>query len=331
MTARDARALEAQLIDRRERILTEVTGSQPNEQLVRLLKEIDGALERIGTGTYGVCEQCHESIEAEYLRADPLARICLDHLSRGAKDAIERDLELAARVQGKLLPSCNTLIDGWELCYHYEPYGPVGGDYCDLIRPEEPGGDHYFFLGDVSGKGVAASLLVAWLHATFRSLALAGLPLERMIDRANRLLCETTLSSNFVTLAAGRMTAEGEVELVNAGHCLPLLVRNGQIRSIETTGLPLGIFFSGSYRTVRAAMEPGDTLLLYTDGLSESRNAAMEEFSDARVSALVSRTHRSSPEELIRSLLGDLSTFRGKAPKVDDLSLMAMRRIAPRS
>lgn len=328
MTHVDAHAVQAQLTDRRERILTAMSTTHEHEQMARLLKEIDAALEKISVGTYGICELCHESIETEYLRADPLVRVCLEHLSRDDKETIERDLELAARVQGKLLPSCNTRIDNWEVCVHYEPFGPVGGDYMDLIRPDHPGGDYYFFLGDVSGKGVAASLLAAYLHATFRSLVPSGLPLNRLMERANRLICESTLSSNFITLVGGRLAPSGEVELANAGHPHPLLVQGGRIRSVETTGLPLGLFFSGQYRTVRTTMSTGDTLFIYSDGLSESRNAAMEEYSDARVSAFVAKEHAAAPEELIRRTLADLASFRGGQPKIDDLSLMALRRPA---
>jgi sigma-B regulation protein RsbU (phosphoserine phosphatase) len=174
---------------------------------------------------------------------------------------------------------------------------------------------------------VAASLLVAYLHATFRSLAPSGLPLDRLMERANRLICESTLSSNFITLVAGRMTPAGEVELANAGHPHPLLVQAGRIRSIETTGLPLGLFFSGQYRTVRTTMSPGDTLFIYSDGPSQSRNPAMEEYSDARVSAFVAKEQAAAPEELIRRTLADLSSFRGAQPKSDDLTIMALRRL----
>lgn len=328
MTSVDAHAVQAQLTDRRDRILTVMSTTHEHDQLAKLLKEIDLALEKLSAGTYGICELCHDKIETEYLRADPLVRICLEHLSRDDKETIERDLELAARVQGKLLPSCNTDFDSWEICYHYEPYGPVGGDYCDLIRPEQPGGDTYFLLGDVSGKGVAASLLMAYLHAMFRSLVPTGLPLHRLMERANRLLCESTLSSNFITLVAGRLTSAGEAEIANAGHPHPLLVQSGRIRSIETTGLPLGLFFSGAYRTVRTSMAPGDTLFAYSDGLSESRNTAMDEYSDARVSAFIAKEHAAAPEELIRRTLADLSSFRGTQAKNDDLSLMALKRRA---
>jgi len=328
MTPVDTAAVQAQLIDRSQRIRSALEHVRHDDQLVHLLKDIDAALERIGSGTYGICDVCHESIEEEYLRADPLVTVCLEHLSPGEQATIERDLELAARVQGKLLPVCNTRVHSWEFCYHYEPFGPVGGDYCDLIRPAESGGDMYFFLGDVSGKGVAASLLVSYLHATVRSLLHSEPTLAGLMERVNRLLCETTLSSNFITLAAGRASADGTVEFVNAGHCHPLVVRGGAIRSIETTGLPLGISFGARYRSVSTKLGQGDSIFIYTDGLSEARNPEKEEYSEARISALVSRESGVSPEELIGIARHDLSEFCGDSGKFDDLSIMAMRKMA---
>jgi sigma-B regulation protein RsbU (phosphoserine phosphatase) len=331
MTHIETAAVQAQLIERSHRIRTVLEHVRQNDQLVHLLKDINSALERIATGTYGICEVCNESIEEEYLRADPLVKVCLGHLSPGEQETIERDLELAARVQGKLLPSCNTRVNGWEFCYHYEPFGPVGGDYCDFIRPANEGGDMYFFIGDVSGKGVAASLLVSYLHATLRSLLPSDPVLPALVERVNRLLCETTLSSNFITLVAGRAAADGTVEFVNAGHCHPLVVRDGSIRSIETTGLPLGISFGARYRSVTTKLEADDAIFMYTDGLSESRNPGMEEYSDARISALVSRAFRADPQDLIGSVRKDLREFRGPSGTFDDLSIMAMRRVADRA
>jgi len=328
MTKVDTAAVQAQLIDRSKRIRSALEHDHHDDQLVHLLKDVDAALERIGSGTYGICDVCHESIEEKYLRADPLVTVCMEHLSRGEQETIERDLELAARVQGKLLPMCNTRVDNWEFCYHYEPFGPVGGDYCDFIRPDESDGNAYFFLGDVSGKGVAASLLVSYLHATVRSLVRSEPTFAGMMERVNRLLCETTLSSNFITLAAGKACPDGTVEFVNAGHCHPLVVRGGEIRSIETTGLPLGISFSARYRSVNTKLNPGDSIFLYTDGLSEARNPAEEEYSEARISALVAREAGVAPEHLIGIARRDLLAFRGDSGKFDDLSIMAMRRMA---
>src|SRR6266567_2405187 len=147
--------------------------------------------QRLERGTFGLCETCHDTIEAERLLADPLMRFCLDHLTQDEQRALESDLSLAARIQRRLLPEPGVELAGWEVRYHYQPAGMVSGDYCDLLQTNN---GLLFLLGDVSGKGVAASMLMSHLHATFRSLAEAGLPLERMVEDANRIFCESTLA-----------------------------------------------------------------------------------------------------------------------------------------
>src|SRR6185369_2759205 len=112
-------------------------------------------------GTYGYCEVCKDPIEADRLLADPILRFCIDHLTPAQQHDLQEDLKLAARIQKGLLPQAIS-FDGWEVCYHYEPAGVVSGDYCDLIPSQS--GDLYFVVGDVSGKGVPASMLMAHLH-----------------------------------------------------------------------------------------------------------------------------------------------------------------------
>src|SRR5271166_3058878 len=143
-----------QLLERRGKL--ERAAVQPNPNINRLLEEVDAALERVSCGAHGVCEYCHESIELERLVDDPCVRFCLDHLSKGEKDALEKDLELAGEIQRGLLPSRELESHGWRISYHYEPAGVVSGDYCDIVQ--EGGRGVYFMLGDVSGKGVAASM-----------------------------------------------------------------------------------------------------------------------------------------------------------------------------
>lgn len=326
----DSTTIKTELLKRRERMQTLLHDNHATDQLLDLLREVDSALERIDKGTYGICEYCHEEIEDDYLHADPLVRICLSHLNDAEQRVIEHDLELAARVQGKLLPSCNILVDGWELCYHYEPHGIVGGDYCDFIRPEKPGDDLYFFLGDVSGKGVSASLLVFHLHGMFRSLVSTGMKLIDMVEQANRLFSQSTLSSVFATLVCGRASMSGEIELCNAGHCPPLVVQNGTIRSVERSGLPLGVSFSAKYESVTLTLSADDVLFLYSDGLTETFNPAKEEYSEARLAAFIAKEQSRAPEDLINACLDDLARFRAGTPKSDDLTIMAMKRLLPK-
>jgi len=178
MAAISDQFLRTQLEQRRQRLETGIALSPENSPLVRLLEEVDSALARMEKGTYGLCETCHDAVERHRLIADPLIRYCLDHLTAEQQRALEQDLELAARIQRALLPRQDLRVGNWQVHYHYEPAGPVSGDYCDLIHSDGEAGDLLFLLGDVSGKGVAASMLMSQLHAMFRSLASVGLPLD---------------------------------------------------------------------------------------------------------------------------------------------------------
>src|SRR6202040_713669 len=197
--------------------------SSADASLSDLLSEVDAALSRIDQGTYGICETCHDPVEKERLLNDPLVRFCLDHLTREEQRALESDLELAARIQKGLLPPPELSAAGWQVRYQYEPAGPVSGDYCDVFESD---GGLLFLFGDVSGKGIAASMLMSHLHATFRSLAGTDLPLDHMVAAANRIFSESTMAGQFATLVVGRASRDGSVELVSAGH-LPVLHLSG--------------------------------------------------------------------------------------------------------
>ena len=182
--------LRDQLQDRRGRLMGAIRTTVPDDSLRTLLHEVDAALEKFENGTYGLCETCHDAIEPDRLKVNPLLRNCLDHLTRAEQQVLEQDLDLAFQVQSNLLPLQGLNAAGWITAYHYEPAGPVSGDYCDLIIPETGEGELYFFLGDATGKGIAASLLMANLHAIFRSLTATRLPLVQLISQGNRLFCE---------------------------------------------------------------------------------------------------------------------------------------------
>lgn len=316
--------LREQLINRRHRLEDAVTDFQRPAELTRLLAEVDAALDRMDLGTYGICEVCHDSVESERLIADPLTRFCIDHLTPSQARALEEDLELASQIQTGLLPPHHQKIDGWEVAYHYQPAGPVSGDYCDVISGEDQ--TLHFVLGDVSGKGVAASMLMAHLHAMFRTLTSINLPLEQMVERASRVFCESTLPTQYATLACGRANTSGEVEICNAGHLPPLLIQDGRITSIAATGLPVGVFCSESFTVNRVHMSQGDTLFLYTDGLSESLDGTGSEYGAQRLALLLSENNHLSPDSIVSLCRQELSAFAdGKQPR-DDLTLMAIRR-----
>lgn len=315
-----------ELLDRRQRLETALPRVRDPEPLRLLLREVDSALERIEKGAYGLCDTCHEPVESERLLADPLVRYCLDHLTRDQQRALQQDLDLTSRIQGELLPDRRLDCAGWEAAYHYEPLGPVSGDYCDLIRLED--GAAFVVVGDVSGKGVAASMLMAHLHATIRSLVGLGLSGQELVERANRLFCESVGAGRYATLVCARARPSGEVELCNAGHCPPLLVGPGGARGLPADGVPVGLFSSARYSTTPLRLAPGETLLLYTDGVTEARDRSDGEYGVDRLGQAAARGRAGTAPELLRACLEDLAAFRAGAPRQDDVTLLALRRNA---
>jgi sigma-B regulation protein RsbU (phosphoserine phosphatase) len=315
-----------QLHVRRRRLEAVARTVERSDDIVRLLREVDDALVRIDSGAYGLCEACHDPIEEDRLLADPLIRFCLDHLTPIEQRRLEQDLSLAQRIQGALLPSRDFEHGGWKVHYLYEPVGPVGGDCCDVVPSQDGGRGIQILLGDVVGKGTAASMLMAQLHATFRSLADVGLPLAEMVERANRLFCQTIIPSHYATLIAARLDASGDIEICNAGHLPGLLRHEGRVARIGASGLPLGLFCSGQYDVVRYRLEPGAVLLLYTDGVTETRNSQGAEYGAERLSRGLERLASLAPADLVAACFEDLEAFRGGTPRTDDLTLMAIRR-----
>jgi sigma-B regulation protein RsbU (phosphoserine phosphatase) len=315
--------LRSELEQRRKRLHAALHSPAADASLSQLLAAVDTALSQIDQGTFGICEECHESIEAERLLVDPLVRFCLDHLTTAEQRALESDLSLAASIQRALLPKISLAPAGWGVRYHYQPAGMVSGDYCDLLESEA---GLLFMLGDVSGKGVAASMLMSHLHATFRSLAEAGLPLDRMVEDANRIFCESTLAGQFATLVIGRAAQDGSVEFVSAGHLPVLHIHQDGATPKDSTGVPLGMFCNTRFPVHQLRVAQGDTLLLYTDGLTEARNNAGQEYGLKRVRALAARHTGLEPDALISKCLEDLSSFGEGLKQTDDLTLLAMRR-----
>jgi phosphoserine phosphatase RsbU/P len=317
-------ALRTQLTSRRTRLQDAISSTPGHLYLTSLLQEVDAALYRMDEGSFGLCETCHEPIEQARLAADPLVRFCLDHLTVPQQRALEQDLELAARIQTALLPRNNLSYNGWRVTYHYQPAGPVSGDYCDLIPAED--GCLFFMLGDVSGKGVAASMLMAHLHAMIRALVGIGLPLEEIVRRASRLFCENTLADQYATLVCGRADKNGDVEFCNAGHLPLLLSQKTTVRSIDSTGLPLGIFCSEEFPVEKVRADAGDCLFLFTDGLTESQNPRGEEFGIRPLFEMMRSARELPAQLLIHSCLEQASVFRAGLPAKDDLTLMIVER-----
>jgi sigma-B regulation protein RsbU (phosphoserine phosphatase) len=319
-------AVRDELHERRER-LASLAVTVRESQLVELLQQVDSALERLDGGTWGRCAACLGSVEQDRLAADPLLTICLECLSPAERKALERDLETAARVQAALLPPRQLAHDGWEVALLWEPLGPVSGDHYDLLAPRREDEPLHLVVGDVAGKGISASLLQSHLHALLRALATPELSLAALLARANRLLCEVTLPASYATLLAARLYTGGRVELASAGHPRPLLADRRGVRPVEGAGLPLGLFCEAEYTTRDLHLDAGDTLLLYTDGWTEAATDEGE-YGIGRAAAVLRRVKDLPLAELLAACRAGMEEFLHGAPRNDDLTLLALRRVA---
>jgi sigma-B regulation protein RsbU (phosphoserine phosphatase) len=322
--------LRQQLDHRRARLREAIEDSGPEDTLVRLLGQVDAALGKLGTPEYGRCVVCDESVNEEDLLGNPVLRYCLCELTEAQQSALQRDLDLARTIQNSLLPDPTTRAAGWEAVFRYEPLGAVSGDFCDLWTRDDDAGWLFFAVGDVSGKGVAASLVMAHVQAAFRTLLAQELPLAGLVERVNDQLLRAKIASHYVTLACGRAHADGTVEIVNAGHCPPLVARSQDgVQRIASTGFPIGLFADRPYGVERVRLAPGDALVLYTDGLTEARANDGEEYGDERVASVLRDEQDRAPRSLVRAVRSDLGAFLGHAERVDDLTILALQRTAP--
>ena len=287
----------------------------------RFIEEVDAALKHYEEGTYGICEECHEPMNVERMLSDPLARICLNELTGKQRAALEEDLEFAAQIQQGLLPQRDIEHGRWRADFVYEPAGIISGDYCDVIVDD---GDLYFILGDVSGHGMAASLLMSNLHAIFHSLIPLNLELPELMTRANRLLLKSSLANQFATLVVGKANADGEVETVNAGHLPPLLIKSGVKGELDLAGLPLGMFNDAEFASQKVRLNGGDSLLLFTDGVTETVNGDGDEFGTARLCESINGFDFGHPRDLIARCALEIGAFRGAAGRRDDLTMLAL-------
>ncbi len=325
---RDAQAigLREQLRDRKDRLERTLSAIPDAEDVIQLLSAVDAAIESLGVGSHGICEICGERLNPDELTANPMARYCLCELSRSELDELDKDLSLAWRIQSALLPEQNLSFAGWQTHYRYLPFGRVSGDYCDLVTRNEPGETLHFLMGDVSGKGVAASLLMAHLNALFRGLIDQALPLSDLVQRANDIFRKNTLSSHYVTLVSGKAGGQGEVEMANAGHCPPLVIADHGITPVDSGSVPMGILDGGAYPVNRLTLRPGEAMFLYTDGLIEARDPLGREYGMEGLMRFMETHRQVDPILLADACLKDVSAFRSGAPWVDDVTIMVVKR-----
>lgn len=243
-------------------------------------------------------------------------------------ERIRHQLASARDIQFRLLPARPPEVPGYEITGVSVPCYEVGGDYFDFI--DLPSGVVVVALGDVSGKGFDAALLMAGLHASVRSQAYTAAPVAEKVRAVHRYLWECTPPNRFVTLFYGELDPRTHrLVYVNAGHLPPVLVRSdGAVERLEAGGLPLGILGDATYSDRAVCLEPGDLMAVYSDGVAELQSPAGEEFGTMRVVELLRQNRHLRATRLRDVLEAAIRDFRGTAPVPDDLTFVLVRRTA---
>lgn len=240
---------------------------------------------------------------------------------------VRQELNLAYEIQMNLLPSVSPTIPGYQVAGTSIPAQSVGGDYFDYIPVED--GRMALTVGDVSGKGMPAALLMSNLQATLRSQALNGDTISNTIAQTNTLLCENIRKGSFVTLFFGVLNpAEHVLDFANAGHNRPHIRRaDGSVETLEQGGLVLGFKKDMPYVQDRIDIRPGDLLFIYSDGIPEAMNAGRTQFGDDRLKELVASADSATAQQFVDTVLERVREHAGDYPQNDDITMIAVKRL----
>lgn len=244
------------------------------------------------------------------------------------KGRMERELQMAFKVQSSLIPEDTPQIPGWEFVAHWQPAREVAGDYYDFIAHES--GGLGMVVADVTDKGMPAALFMALTRSIVRaSLDQATSPAEG-ITRANRLICTDSTSSMPVTLFYGLLdTDENQITYVNAGHNPPIYydAERDEFIKLTRTGIFLGFDEQAFYKQEILALNPGDFIALYTDGVTDAMDADQNEFGQERFERLI-MDHRQEPAgEVLAALVHALADYTGLTAPFDDITLLIIKRL----
>lgn len=239
---------------------------------------------------------------------------------------LREEMSMAFKIQTGLLPKEHPQIEGYDIAGKSIPAKAVGGDYFDFIDLGD--GRLVSCLGDVSGKGMPAALLMSNLQATFRGQDLGDRSPAEIMRRSNILLFRSTEPDRFATFFFGILdSAKHEFSYCNAGHNYPVLVSgDDRFRHLELSGLLLGALEESQYRDESIPLNTGDTLLVFSDGISEAINEAGDEFGEQRIPEIVIRNRGSSALELIDSIIREVMTFSKGLAQRDDMTVVAIKR-----
>jgi sigma-B regulation protein RsbU (phosphoserine phosphatase) len=290
------------------------------------LEVLETCLEKIEDHTLGVCVVCHGYVDAQLLEMDYTAAVCLDHYSDEERRRLESELELSQVVQRALLPQRIPNIRGVELAAFSRPSEIIGGDYFDFFEFRD--GTHGIVIADVSGHGVAAGMLMSSLQTALRTMAPDTDSPAEILERINRFYIHNIHFTTFVTVFLARFDPVTlTLTYVNAGHNPPAVRRRegNRIIWLKPTAPAVGLAENFHARMESIGFSDGDSLLLYTDGVTEVLNISNEQFGQERLAELVHQ-HADRPAlDLVQAVRQAVNTFGGNRPLADDVTMVALK------
>ncbi len=245
------------------------------------------------------------------------------------REIIRRELAIARDVQQRLFPQTYPKIPGVEYCGTCRPAKEVGGDYYDFL--ELPRHALGIAIGDVAGKGIPASLLMASLQASLRGQTISGpTNIAQLVANINSVIYATSPANRYATFFYGQYEPGlKRLTYVNAGHNAPMLLRqngkNTEVIRLQAGGAPVGLFPQGSYESSQVDLQNNDLLILFTDGISEAMNTADEEWGEDRLLEALKKSNGAAPDKIVETLFGAADQFTGNAPQHDDMTIVILR------
>lgn len=244
-------------------------------------------------------------------------------------ERLEKELDVAREIQKKILPSKNPEYDGLEISTAFIPAFEVGGDYYDLF---ELGNNKLaFIIADVSGKGITAAFVMAEIKGIFESLAKTSLLPQEILTNANQILKRTLNKKNFVSAAYGILDLnENVLTVARAGHCPILVVRDNSAINLKSSGLALGLnftsYFDQTLEEIKFNLKSQDVLVLYTDGITEAKNASLEDFGEENFKNILIKNCKLSADEIINEIIKSVTLFSQNTTQYDDITLVIFKR-----
>lgn len=241
------------------------------------------------------------------------------HLAQAEEEGrrYQQELTIAAAIQQRLMTVTIPELTFASLNARNLPCRDIGGDFFDVVNNED---GLTLVMTDVSGKGMSAAILASILQGLIYAQVVAHVPLEQIASSANRFLCQRVLGEKYATAVIVRICADGEVEYVNCGHEPPVLVRSGKAQRLESGNLPVGLITEANYQTNRVKLEPGDRLILMTDGITEAADSSGEFFGIERLQQAATETDGPCFEHIFTSV----RNFCGDVPLNDDCTLLEL-------